>query len=224
MKLLPRPFPEKNDRSTFRVFYNGDIIRAKRDTDTYVKALEIIGLKRICEECSDLRVEGYDYPPVMTEDPSDTHWQTIGEYRIPTGKRGEGKLKMLQLIAEKLHLDLTIDSNYNGKNEQYPIRVILPGNDPIEGSSMHVYNEVVKKIGPRTIMEKGIKYLDYPLIFPVGASHPKHIDCNYGIERDENDKPILKLQTPGGSDAHVKILEKIKREMNLTDMSVERVE
>ena len=222
--LLPTAFVEKsNEKSTFRVFYNGDIIRGKRDTDTYVKTLETIGLQRISEECSDIRIDGYDYPPVMTEDPQNTHWQNIDGYRIPTGKRGEGKLEMINLIAEKLHLDLSIDNQYKGRNEQYLIRVILPGSEPIEGRSMDVYNRVIEQIGPRKIYEKEIKYLDFPLIFQAGTKHPERIDCTYGIERDANNKPVLIMQTPGGSDTHICILEKIKREMNITDMVIERM-
>ena len=227
VKLLPVAFKdeESKDNSYFRVRYNGEIIRAKRDTDTYIYTLEMIGLQRILDECSDLRVEGYDYPPVVTEEPIGTHWQTIAGLHVPTGKRGDFKPKMLRLIAEHLKLDLEVEDQKKGVYEQYPIRVTIPGNEPIERTGCGIVNDVVRFIGPRKVFESGIEYLGYPLVFQHGAKRPKRINCDYGIERDENNKPVLMIQTPGGSDTHMVILQKLKNTfVELKNMVIEALE
>lgn len=110
------------------------------------------------------------------------------------------------------------------KKDQYEIRVTLPGAEPFEGKGWKVVNDVVRHIGPRQIMEKNIMYNDFPLVFPAGTKRPERINCTYGIERDEKNKPVLLIQTPGGSEARREILQNIKEGFALEEMVIERLD
>lgn len=106
------PQEEAEDEETgdgeLSVVLNGSKIQGKGSTNVYVNTLVEIGLERIYNECSDIRLVDYPYPPVMKEQGMETHYRVIDGYSVMTGIRGDRKEKMLKLIGERLNLNIEI--------------------------------------------------------------------------------------------------------------------
>ncbi|WP_407402345.1 AAA family ATPase [Sodaliphilus sp.] len=93
-----------NDKVGMTIIYDGDEIREKNDLETYVKAIEKIGVERIAP----LNITCYGQQVVGTEPPANYAWRTVNDYKILTFKLHRHMERILNEIAAGLQEDIKV--------------------------------------------------------------------------------------------------------------------
>ena len=93
-----------NDKVGMTITYNGEAIREKNDLETYVKAIEKIGVERIAP----LNITCYGQQVVGTEPPANYAWRTVNDYKILTFKLHRHMERILSEIATGLQEDIKV--------------------------------------------------------------------------------------------------------------------
>lgn len=93
-----------NDKVGMTIIYNGEEIREKNDLETYVKAIEKIGVERIAP----LNITCYGQQVVGTEPPANYAWRTVNDYKILTFKLHRHMERILNEIAAGLQEDIKV--------------------------------------------------------------------------------------------------------------------
>lgn len=95
---------EGNDKVGMTIIYNGEEIREKNNLETYVKAIEKIGVERIAP----LNITCYGQQVVGTEPPANYAWRTVNDYKILTFKLHRHMERILNEIAAGLQEDIKV--------------------------------------------------------------------------------------------------------------------